>query len=809
MSKQMQLALLLVLLLFFVPTTAFSSSAWVQLTPTGGPPSTRYGHSSVYDPVSNRLIVFGGCSPGPCTTTGPGVTLNDLWVLSNANGQGGTPTWIQLTPTGGAPPPRHHHVTVYDVVNNRMVIWSGDGTYQSLPNLTDVWVLTNANGLDKVTGLPATPNWSQLFPTGGPPPSGVSFPGRELATGVYDSIANRMIVFGGGACDPCTTKNDVWVLTNANGLGGTPQWLQLFPTGGPPAPREGHSAVYDAAGDRMVVFGAAAGYTNDTWVLAHASGFDRATGMSTTPAWTQLTPTGTLPPARSNNEAAYDTATNRMVIFGGTDATSFFNDVWLLDNANGAGAGVSAWSQILPTGAAPPPRYLFSRYETYDGASKRMLVFGGLGGSAGSTAFNDSWVLTEANGGGGATGVITVTTNLTAATFTVTGPGTFSGSGTSATFDNALVGTYTITFGAVGGFITPSSQTQTLTAGSTLTFTGTYNLAVGSIHVTTNTDSATFTITGPVTLSGNGKSASFTNLTPGSYTISYGPACRSDLPPSATNAVLPASTTMFIGTYAPGFLSFPLASFDPCSAHINAVFDHSQNAPYKNDFKVVAYTGETGFCNPNNPPQDFQSVVGVKHPHSGYRNQTGSAFAVNGNYTGGENGHGSPTLTCASTSAANLPSDTFLFYDGHPGYDYQASCGTPVYAAVSGTVTYPASIPGLSNAQTRKFHVLELDPDPPNSAYKLYYLHLSTYPSTRFPSCQSAPPIIPQSCNGKPCHVQAGQLIGMSGDAGVPGSPHLHFEIQVNPGIPVDPYGWKGTSGADPYKRATSMNLWP
>ena len=405
------------------------------------------------------------------------------------------------------------------------------------------------------------------------------------------------------------------------------------------------------------------------------------------------------------------------------------------------------------------------------------------------------------------TGTISVSTNLSAATFTITGPATFSGSGTSATFNNAPVGAYTITFGAVAGYIAPAPQTQTLTAGGTLTFTGTYSLAVGSIDVTTNTDSATFTITGPVTLSGNGKSVSFTNLTPGSYTISYGPACRSDLPASETKAVLPASTTMFIGTYVPGFLSFPLASFDPCSAHINAVFDHSQTAPYTNDRKVVAYTGETGFCNPNNPVQDFQSVVGQKHPHSGYRSQTGSAFAVNGNYTGGENGQGSPTLTCARTSAANLPSDTFLFYDGHPGYDYKASCGTPVYAAASGTVAYPASIPGLTNA--RKFHVLELDPDPPNSAYKLYYLHLSTYPSSRFPSCQSAPPVIPQSCNGKPCHVQAGQLIGMSGDAGVPGSPHLHFEIQLNPGIPVDPYGWKGTPGADPYKRATSMNLWP
>ena len=323
--ERVRFGVLLLTFLFVAPIQTFSSE-WIKLTPTGGLPPARFGHTSVYDPASNRLILFGGCSnvPGTCNTFGRGVSLNDLWVLSSANGQGGTPTWTQLTPTGGPPRARFFHIAVYDPVNNRMVIWGGDSTFGSLPDLTDVWVLTNATGLDRATGLPSTPNWSQLFPTGGPPPSGVSFPGREGSTGVYDSTTNRMIVFGGVACDPCTSKNDVWVLTNANGLGGTPQWLQLFPTGGPPTPRGGHSAVYDAAGNRMVVFGAAAGYTNDTWVLANASGFDRATGMPTTPAWTQLIPTGTLPPARSQNAAAYDAATNRMVIFGGTDATSFF-----------------------------------------------------------------------------------------------------------------------------------------------------------------------------------------------------------------------------------------------------------------------------------------------------------------------------------------------------------------------------------------------------------------------------------------------------------------------------------------------------
>lgn len=58
--------------------------------------------------------------------------------------------------------------------------------------------------------------------------------------------------------------------------------------------------------------------------------------------------------------------------------------------------------------------------------------------------------------------------------------------------------------------------------------------------------------------------------------------------------------------------------------------------------------------------------------------------------------------------------------------------------------------------------------------------------------------------------VERGQVIGISGDVGSPGSPHLHFEVRKQVGaslIPVDPYGWQGT-GDDPYTLATNLNLW-
>jgi hypothetical protein len=87
-----------------------------------------------------------------------------------------------------------------------------------------------------------------------------------------------MILFGGqpGYCLGCGGFNDVWVLENANGLTGTPQWVQLAPNGGPPANRNNQVAVYDSANNNMIMFGGAGdigvGILSDTWVLSNANG---------------------------------------------------------------------------------------------------------------------------------------------------------------------------------------------------------------------------------------------------------------------------------------------------------------------------------------------------------------------------------------------------------------------------------------------------------------------------------------------------------------------------------------------------------
>lgn len=294
-------------------TASFRNLQWAKVSATGKPPSARFGHTAVYNASSNRMIVFGGGTgfPGPCA--------NDLWVLKHPNGVGGGPAWVQLTASGTLPGVREGHTAAYDANSNTMIVFGGtdcNGNYYS-----DLWILSNADG---TTG---TPTWTLAAPLGGGPSA------RSQASAIYDSTNNVMTIFAGGTIST-TAFNDVWTLSNANGLTGTPTWTQQLPSGTTPTARSGQSAVYDSANNRMIVHGGIntrGSVQNDTWILTGAN------GIGSTPAWTQLTLTDTAPNRRSHT-AIYDPTSNEMVIFGGSSQLpQVFTDdhVWILTQANG------------------------------------------------------------------------------------------------------------------------------------------------------------------------------------------------------------------------------------------------------------------------------------------------------------------------------------------------------------------------------------------------------------------------------------------------------------------------------------------
>jgi hypothetical protein len=234
---------------------------------------------------------------------------DDVWILDHASGVGGTPTWVEVNVAGASPAERSEHVAAYDVAHNRMIIFGGDEA-PGTP-LNDLWVLAHADGNG------GTSQWVKLKATGTPP----SATGFEAAT--YDPKSNRLTVFGGSVCCSGPAFNDVWVVTNANGLGGTPQWTHLSPSGTPPSPRAGAKGMYTSAANVALYFGGSG--TNDLWRLTGANGMTAA-------GWSQLTPRGVPPPGRggvvANATVVTDSASGRSIFFGGAGANGMLNDTW-------------------------------------------------------------------------------------------------------------------------------------------------------------------------------------------------------------------------------------------------------------------------------------------------------------------------------------------------------------------------------------------------------------------------------------------------------------------------------------------------
>src|SRR5438552_6866515 len=157
-----------------------ADGSWTRV----GPPSGRADHTAIYDPVRDRMIVFGADGRG-----------NDLWVLPLS----GDPAWHELTPAGNLPPVSQAATAVYDPVRDRMLVFGGYGA-GGYPN--GVWALS----------LAGSPEWAQLTLAGTPPS------GRWGHTAIYDPVRDRMVVFGGYGGSGYL--GDVWALSLAGSPAG-------------------------------------------------------------------------------------------------------------------------------------------------------------------------------------------------------------------------------------------------------------------------------------------------------------------------------------------------------------------------------------------------------------------------------------------------------------------------------------------------------------------------------------------------------------------------------------------------------------
>jgi len=249
-----------------------------------------------------------------------------------------------------APAPRVDGTITYDSATRRVYLFGGQGS----ENFNDLWMYS----LERR-------QWEQINTPGEKPPA------RFGHTLILDAPRNRLIVFGGEARG---FFSDVW----AFGLAGA-GWRKLSADDAGPSRRYGHSAIYDAARERMVI---SHGFTNsgrfdDTWA------FDLRSD-----SWRNITPTGTRPLRRCLHHAVYDAERNLMFLYGGC-ASGFgpcpLGDLWAFDLTT------NQWTERTG-GAKPSPRQHFGL--AFDGNRSRLLVFGGSGGGL----LNDTWQFDAAGG---------------------------------------------------------------------------------------------------------------------------------------------------------------------------------------------------------------------------------------------------------------------------------------------------------------------------------------------------------------------------------------------------------------------------
>ena len=332
MASSRRAAIVVVSLVLAAPARAGTDNrGWRPEEPLGDAPASRISASSVYDPARDRLVLWGGYAFG--------AAKRGTWLLSLH----GRPKWAEIDPSGEPPPGSWDHSAVYDSRRDRVLIFGGVGAAgDSTQDETGVWSLDLAKA-----------SWDSLMVTGSEPPP------RDSHSAIYVPGTDEMVVFGGAGDGGLL--DDAWALS----LGDSPAWRLIEAAGTPPFPRARHTAIYDAGGNRMIVFGGASYFgqmTNDVWALT----------LGPNPAWSQLQPSGTPPSPRAGHRAVYDPVRHSMLVFGGYQGGDepYGSDLWELTLD-----GAPEWRQVAALGATPGGR--FAPDLVFDGRKQRLVLCGG------------------------------------------------------------------------------------------------------------------------------------------------------------------------------------------------------------------------------------------------------------------------------------------------------------------------------------------------------------------------------------------------------------------------------------------------
>ena len=275
------------------------------------------------------------------------------------------PLWQDSTEDGWGsavrPPALEQHSAVFDAGGfARMLVFGGrDSTSPTGPELVNDRVWQLERRDEDLT-REVVWTWDTLATA--PDPSNGRPVGR-WSHGAIFTTDRRMIVYGGRT--PDGALGDTWELRLSVPFGTSAPWTRLAPAADPsygtPSARWGHAVVYDDVGNRMLVFGGrdATGLAaDDCWELA----------LGTAPAWRRLAPSGQ--PREGHSAVLGYVAYRRVWLFGGRGAAGMRSDVleYRLDT--------NTWrTPTLAAGSPVPPAR--ADHVAFLGGDDYMVVSGG------------------------------------------------------------------------------------------------------------------------------------------------------------------------------------------------------------------------------------------------------------------------------------------------------------------------------------------------------------------------------------------------------------------------------------------------
>lgn len=246
--------------------------------------------------------------------------------------------WEPVPPLGDALLGVRGHAAALDPVNGRILITGGRTYYDLLDTVHAFdWVGQTMTLLGPAGDVPAP---------------------RFDHTLVVDAAGQRALLFGGQGYYELYADVIELDLTIPNG-----DWTALAPMGPGPTARHGHAALFDAAGERMLVIGGRTHYDvlDDVWALDLSGPGDGV--------WQQLV-LGGAPPARHQAQLAWDPIAQVAYYGGGQGYYELLEDMWQLDLS-----GAPTWSALAPTGGAPTG--VASGTWVWDSIAARLLQIDG------------------------------------------------------------------------------------------------------------------------------------------------------------------------------------------------------------------------------------------------------------------------------------------------------------------------------------------------------------------------------------------------------------------------------------------------